>query len=289
MEKTISPQLLFTYFKLTKPGIVFGNTIAAAGGFFLAARGAIDWITFFGTLLGLVFIMASGCVFNNYVDRALDKKMERTQMRALVKGLITIRQCIIYAFALLALGIAFLATFANELALGVSLFGFFIYVIVYTYLKYRTHHATLIGSLAGAAPPLVGYCAASGTIDEAAMLIFMIMAFWQMPHFFAIGIYRLSDYQKADIPLLPVVKGVLATKIHMVLYAVAFCTALATLSFKGYTNVFYLIGTGLVSLYWLYLCVRGFWCKNDIAWARKVFGFSLVVVTAFSLMIPFCI
>lgn len=289
MEKAINIQLFRTYFQLAKPGIVFGNAMTAAGGFFLAARGSIDVVTLFGALIGLCFIMGSGCVFNNYFDRALDKQMKRTQMRALVKGLVTVKQSIIYALILLALGILFLVSFTNPLALGIALVGFVMYVVVYTYLKYRTRHATLIGSIAGAVPPLVGYCAVKGSLDQAGLLIFTIMVLWQMPHFFAISIYRLKEYTKAKIPLLPVVKGVKATKIQMVIYAVAFCIAMAMLSVLGYTNRLYLIGTSFVALYWLFLCVQGFKCANDVKWARKVFGYSLVVVMTFSLMIPFCL
>lgn len=233
--------------------------------------------------------MGSGCVFNNYFDRALDKQMKRTQMRALVKGTVTIRQSIIYALALLTLGVAFLVSFSNLLATSIALLGFVMYVVVYTYLKYRTRHSTLIGSIAGAVPPLVGYCAASGTLDRGGLLIFLVMVLWQMPHFYAISIYRLKEYTKAQIPLLPVVKGIKATKIQMVIYAALFCMAITLLPLYGYTNGLYLIGTSFVSIYWLFLCLQGFKCTNDVKWARKVFGYSLVVVMTFSLMIPFTV
>lgn len=289
MEKTIKKPLFRIYFQLAKPGIVFGNAVTAIGGFFLAARGDINWLTLSGAMIGLCFVMGSGCVFNNYFDRALDKQMKRTQMRALVKGSVTIKQSIIYALMLLAFGIAFLVNFSNLLATSIALVGFVMYVVVYTYLKYRTRHSTLIGSIAGAVPPLVGYCAASGSLDRGGLLIFLVMVLWQMPHFYAISIYRLKEYTKAQIPLLPVVKSVKSTKIQMVIYATLFCIAITLLPLLGYTNRLYLIATSFVSIYWLFLCLQGFKCQSDVKWARKVFGYSLVVVMTFSLMIPFTV
>jgi len=177
------------------------------------------------------------------------------------------------------LGIFVLSSYTNLLTLLIALLGFFIYVAVYSFSKYRTSYGTLIGSIAGGVPPVVGYCAVSNQFDLGALLIFMIVVLWQMPHFFAIALYRLDDYSAASIPVLPIVKGVYATKIHMLFYIIAFMIAAGMLTLLGYTGFAYLAVAALLSLGWIWLCVKGFKSENHRLWGRKMFLFSLVVVT----------
>jgi heme o synthase len=276
-----------TYFLLTKPGIILGNAITTAGGFALAARNHFDIQLFLATLAGLSSIMASACIFNNFIDRNIDKKMARTNNRALVTGLITVPHAIVFAIFLGLVGTFFLTFFTNHLSVGIALFGFFVYVVLYSFSKYHTVHGTLIGSVAGAIPPVVGYCSASNRIDIGALLLFLMIAMWQMPHFFAIAIYRLEDYVKAAIPVLPIKKGILITKIQMLLYVVAFIIVSFLLTAFNYTGCLYLIATALLGVAWLWLCIQGFTCNNDHIWARKMFLFSLVIVTALCFVIPF--
>jgi len=266
-----------------------GNALTAAAGFALASKGFFDFWLFLATLEGLALVIASACVFNNYIDRELDGKMERTKNRALVRGLISPQRAIIFAIVLGLLGTLILALFTNLLTVVVALFGVFVYVVLYSFSKYRTIYGTLIGSIAGAIPPVVGYSAASGHFDAAALILFIMIAMWQMPHFFAIAIYRLKDYTGASIPLFPIKKGLLTTKIHMVLYITLFIAASVMLTILGYTGYAYLIVVVLLGITWLVLCIKGFKCKNDQRWARQMFIFSLVIVTALCVVIPFSI
>ncbi len=181
-----------SYVLLVKPGIVMGNAITAAGGFALASNGFFYLPLFLATLVGLSLIVASGCAFNNYIDREADQKMTRTQNRPLATGSIPVRTAVTIAVILGLLGAFLLALFVNLLSLCIALIGFTVYVLFYSVLKYRTTHATLIGSIAGAVPPVVGYCAVTHHLDTGALLLFLMMALWQMPHFFAIAIYRLG-------------------------------------------------------------------------------------------------
>jgi len=277
--------MIKTYFKLTKPGIIMGNAITAAGGFALASKGHLDFFSLFTMLLGLSFIVASGCVFNNYLDRDIDEKMARTRNRALVKREVSIRNAVIFAGVLVVCGVATLMAFNNLLTLIIALAGLFVYVLLYSLLKTRTSYATLIGSIAGAVPPLVGYLAASDRVDLGGVLLFAIVALWQMPHFFAIAMYRYDDYAAADIPVHPVVKGMHSTKIHMLVYTIAFITVSLLLTYFGYTGYAYLAVASSAGLAWLILCIKGFKAKNDKVWAYKMFRLSLVVITAFSIMI----
>jgi protoheme IX farnesyltransferase len=205
--------------------------------------------------------------------------MARTKNRGLVTGEVSSNSAIIFGIALGLFGSWVLYSYTNLLTLWIALAGFCIYVFPYSLGKYRTSYGTLIGSIAGAAPPLVGYCAVTNHLDLGALLLFLIVVLWQMPHFYAIAIYRFNDYSRAGIPVLPVKKGMRVTKIHMVLYTIAFIIAALSLTMMGFTGYVYFATAALLGLIWLWQCLKGFKCKNDAVWARKVFIFSLVVIT----------
>lgn len=278
-----------TYYMLTKPGIILGNAIATAGGFVLASRGEINTLLFLITLAGLCFVIASAGVFNNYIDRAMDAKMERTKNRPLVKGTISAKKALTFASVLGIIGISILSFFTNPLTVFVTIGGFFAYLVLYAFLKYRSFYGTIVGSLAGAVPPVVGYCAAGGSLDMAAFLLFMIMVLWQMPHFFSIAIYRLDDYAAASIPVLPIEKGMLTTKMHMLFYIIAFIGTALMLTFTGYTGQFYALSSGTLGIVWLLLCLSGFLIEpeRDKIWARQMFVCSLIVMMGLFVAIPF--
>ncbi|MBI2811728.1 MAG: protoheme IX farnesyltransferase [Candidatus Melainabacteria bacterium] len=277
------------FLSLIKPRIIMGNAITAAGGFALASRGLFDFGLFVAMLAGLSLIIASACVFNNYIDSDADIMMARTQHRPLATGAVSTQVAILYAVLLLALGILALALFTNLLTTCIALFGFLSYVLLYSLSKYHTVHATLIGSIAGAIPPVAGYCAVSERLDLGALLLFMMIALWQMPHFYAIAIYKRKEYAAASIPVLPVAKGIPATKVQMVLYTAAFAVSSVMLTVCGYTGYAYLIVASILGSYWLWQAIRGLTCTDDVLWARKMFRSSLIIVTALCISIPFSV
>ncbi len=279
--------MIKAYCTLTKPGIIMGNAITAAGGFALASKGHLDFWLFLATIMGLSFVIASACVFNNYIDRNIDAKMKRTQNRALVTGLISMQNAIVFAIVLGLIGIAILSLYIPLLAVLIAMAGFCIYVVLYSLSKHLTIHGTMIGSFAGATPPIVGYCAVSDRFDTGALILFMMVALWQMPHFFAIAMYRLDDYAAASIPVMPIKKGMYTTKIHMLLYVIAFMITASMLTFFGYTGYGYLAVAGLLGLAWIWLCLKGFKSENDKLWARTMFRFSLVIITALCITVAF--
>ncbi|MGZ9914588.1 heme o synthase, partial [Escherichia coli] len=176
------------YLQVTKPGIIFGNLISVIGGFLLASKGSIDYPLFIYTLVGVSLVVASGCVFNNYIDRDIDRKMERTKNRVLVKGLISPAVSLVYATLLGIAGFMLLWFGANPLACWLGVMGFVVYVGVYSlYMKRHSVYGTLIGSLSGAAPPVIGYCAVTGEFDSGAAILLAIFSLWQMPHSYAIA------------------------------------------------------------------------------------------------------
>lgn len=278
--------MIKTYYLLTKPGIIIGNLITTISGFVLAANGHFDYWLFLATLTGISLMIASACVFNNYIDRHIDEKMERTKNRPFVKKLISVQNGIVFAICLGICSTVILALYTNPLTVLMALVGFFVYVVLYSLLKSSSTYATLIGSISGALPPVIGYCAVSNRLDAGALILFLILVLWQMPHFFAIAIYRFNDYTAASIPVLPVKKGMLTTKIHMVLYIIAFTIACVALTLFGYMGNIYLTIASLLGLSWLWLCIKGFKSSsNDITWARQMFVLSLVIITALSFMI----
>ena len=182
------------YYTILKPGILYGNVITIIAGFILASNGRVlDWRLLLVTVLGLSFVMAGGCVFNNYHDRGIDALMERTKSRVLVRKAISIRSAIMYGAVLSLLGFTLLAFYTNKVTVMVALFGFFVYAVLYTlWLKRTSVHSTFVGALSGAVPPVIGYVAVRGEIDLVATVLFLILVTWQIPHAFAIALYRLS-------------------------------------------------------------------------------------------------
>lgn len=277
--------MLKDYYVLAKPGLVYGNIIPVIAGFVLATSVVLVSINFWlllAVVIGISLVMASGCVFNNVIDRDIDSAMARTKQRALVSGKISTRAALIYGAILGAIGFAILSAFTNWLTFGVAALGFFVYVFFYSmWAKRGSEYGAIVGSVAGAVPPVVGYCAVSGRLDAAAIIIFAILVLWQMPHFYAISIWRFDDYAAAGVPVLPVKKGIQQTKITMILYIVAFGVAASFLTAFGYVGAVYLVIALLSSAAWLVLCIKGFFNPDfdaDKRWARKMFFLSLVVM-----------
>jgi protoheme IX farnesyltransferase len=279
------PDVIKNYLLVTKPGIIFGNLISVAGGFFLASKGRIDIALLLSTLVGMSLVIASGCVFNNCIDRNMDRKMTRTNNRVLAKGLMSPGTAVFYGSLLGIAGTVLLLAATNVLSVVIVLAGFTIYVVLYSLvLKPRSFYGTLIGSLAGAAPPLAGYCAVSNRFDVAAVILLSIFSLWQIPHSYAIAIFRYKDYAAAAIPVLPVKRGVSVTKKHVVGYMLAFIAATLMLTFGGYTGYSYLAVAAAMGLSWLTMAWSGYRTSDDQVWAKKLFVSSIVTITVVSIM-----
>ena len=273
------------YLLVAKPGIVFGNLITATGGFLFAARGHIDIVALLPTVIGISLVVASGCVFNNCIDRKMDRKMARTRNRVLAQERMSPKAAVFYGSLLCMAGMPMLWAATNMLAIGVVLAGLVIYVGLYSlYLKRHSIYGSLIGSLAGAAPPLAGYCAVRSHFDMQALILLSIFSLWQMPHCYAIAIFRFQDYSAAAIPVLPVKKGIPAAKKHIVGYILAFMAASLMLTVGGYTGYFYFVVVSVMGLSWLYLARSGYRTPDDRLWAKKLLVFSLLNIFVLSIM-----
>jgi protoheme IX farnesyltransferase len=273
------------YLHLLKPGIIMGNLVATLGGYGLASGGDLRIPHLFFTLLGSGLMVASGCVFNNYIDQDIDRLMQRTQHRGLAQGTLKALPCLLLGTVLGLAATACLYYLASPLSALLAVVGWVVYVGLYSlYFKRHSIHGTLLGSVAGAMPPVIGYCAVTPELNGAVGLLFLMFALWQMPHAFAIGIFRASDYQQAKIPVLPLVKGLAVTRTQILYYIPLFGLACLGLTALGYTGWYY----GAVSLgftvSWWALAYRPIQ-TNPTRWARQLFLASVLIVSGLTPML----
>lgn len=270
------------YLSVTKPGIIMGNLISVAGGFLLAARGDIDISLMLATLVGLSLVVASGCAINNLIDRDIDATMSRTQSRVTVTGEMSGLAAFFHGVVLAIFGFALLAIYTNKTAVFFAAFGYLIYVGVYSlYMKRNSIYGTLVGSFSGAVPPVVGYCAVTGQFDTGALILLIMFSLWQMPHSYAIAIFRYQDYKAANIPVLPVAQGIEKAKRHIVLYIAIYALVVILLPLYGYTGAYFMAVACTTSFWWLLMALKGY--RQDIninGWAKRIFAFSIVNITA---------
>ncbi len=276
--------MLKAYFSITKPGIIAGNLVSVAAGFFLAALSeSANVLLLLYTLIGVAAVIASSCVVNNIFDRDIDRKMARTRDRLLVTGAINSDHAFIFALLLLLAGTGAIYLLVNPLSAVVVLLGYIFYVFFYTMLyKRRSVHGTLVGSLSGAVPPLVGYLAVTNYISVEAILLFLLFCLWQMPHFYAIAMFRMQDYQQAGIPVLPLVAGVERARRQMIAYVVAVNLVALALFLFGQAGYEFLLVAGGACLLWARVTFRPIRAGDYVGWSKPVFHMSLVVVMAIS-------
>lgn len=275
-------------FETIKIGIIKSNLIAMIAGLSMALF--VHRIPLFDkignmtlALIGSSLVIGAAGIFNNLYDRDIDRLMERTKNRPTVSGIIDIRSGLIIGIWI-AIGGLVALYIASPLSAFVGFLGLFLYVVPYTmWTKRRTIYNTEVGSLSGAIPPLIGWSAISPDIlHPHAVALFLLMLIWQMPHFYAIGIRRMEEYRAANIPMLPVVKGIRRTYVQMNVYLVAlFLVSFLLWSFNPYIAV----ANALLSLVWLILSISGYQRKQENKWARSMFIFSLNHITVLLMMI----
>lgn len=269
-----------TYYRMTKPGLIYGNLLTVVGGYLYGAIMRPSISELIGVVIGSWLVMASGTVLNNIHDRKMDKHMRRTKKRALVTGTVKPRQAAIFAVVLFITGITVLITMTNALTAVLGFTGLITYAGFYTYAKPRTMHATLIGTIPGATPVLAGYTAATNRIDVSFWVLLVIMIFWQMVHFYAIAIFRQKDYQAAKVPVITVVHDIFITKVCMTVFVSGYALSILALAYFGYAGLLYLACMLPLAFWWLLVTASGLSTDDDIAWSRKVFFMSLLLLPA---------
>lgn len=278
-DRVLQPLTWRDYIEVTKPGIVKSNLIVIVTGFWLASAwsDSFSFLLFLVTVIGSSLVMAGSCVLNNYLDRDLDLKMERTKDRIIASGRMSARFALIYGMTLILAGTTMLGIWANSLSALLGLIGAFVYVVVYTaWMKRTTHLNTVVGAISGAMPPIIGWAAVTGNLEEGAWILFAFMFLWQIPHFLALAIMKSDDYRTAGYQMLPVVKGFLETKRQILLWTAALVPVSLFLYAVGVVGKVYFAAATILGLGWLALAVVGFFSKDVMKWARQMFAYSLV-------------
>ncbi|WP_127536158.1 heme o synthase [Paenibacillus illinoisensis] len=261
---------------LTKPRLLRLNVFAVAVGFWVASKWDISWLSLLLVIIGSTLVIASACVINNYWDRELDQKMERTKKR--IEYINHLRPAFVlwYGIILGIAGFAVLYVWVNPLSGWLSLLGWFAYIVIYTmWLKRSSTWSTSLGGIAGAMPPVIGYCAVTNQIDMGAWLLFALLFLWQPPHFWSLGIRRVEEYRAAGFPLLPVVKGIKRTKFQMVPYVFLLLPAVFLLYYYDYVGLVFLIVSLLSSVVWFIHTLSGLKTQDDEKWAKINFLISV--------------
>jgi len=270
------------YYEALKPERTYANVMTTAAGFLFACAWHIDWALLLYTLLGTTLVVMSACAANNCTDRGIDARMPRTKQRATVTGEVSVRWLTSVAVAFGLIGFAVLLVHVNWLTALVGVIAYIDYVVLYGWSKRTTVHSTLIGTISGAAPLVAGYTAVAGRFDVTALLLGLSMIFWQMPHFYAIGIFRHDDYKVGGLPVWPVQRGVRSAQYWMVAYTALYLCTGVSLAVFGHASATYAAVISLAGLYWLWLGVKGMHSLEPVKWARGIFGVSLVVLLVFS-------
>ncbi|MBQ60930.1 MAG: protoheme IX farnesyltransferase [Gammaproteobacteria bacterium] len=242
------------YLEMCKPRVVLLMLLCTLVGMFLATTGMVSWdILVFGNL-GVALVAGSAAALNHLVDAGIDAKMARTSNRPVAQGRVSNLHGYIFVGVTGVAGITILAFLINPLTAWLNLASWFGYGIIYTlYLKRATPQNIVIGGLFGAAPPLFGWTAVTGTIDGGGLLLVLIIFAWTPPHFWALAIDRMEEYRKVDIPMLPVTHGEYYTKIYILLYTVIMILVTVLPYLIGMSNLLYLVSAlalGAGFLYW---------------------------------------
>lgn len=263
------------YLALCKPKIIALIVFTAVVGMFLATPGMVPLSALvFGTL-GIGLASASAAAVNHVVDHQIDSAMARTKRRPLPRGNVSTQSAILFAFMLCGLSMFILAGFVNVLTAVLTLFSLIGYGFIYSlYLKRATPQNIVIGGAAGAAPPVLGWTAVTGSLDPQALLLFLIIFAWTPPHFWALAIYRREEYASVDIPMLPVTHGVEFTRLHILLYTIVLFIV-SLLPYVIYmSGLLYLIGAVLLGGGFLYYAIRMQVDHSDRL-AMQTFRFSI--------------
>lgn len=261
------------YLTLCKPRVVLLMMIKAMVG--MAMSPVFSWQIFFIANIGIACAASAAATLNHLVDQHIDRIMLRTQNRPLVQGVVTPSRALLFATVLGLIGFGLLYFFVNTVTALLTFCSLLGYAVVYTlYLKHQTVQNIVIGGLAGAAPPLLGWVAMTNHIGPQAILLMLIVFVWTPPHFWSLAIYRKTEYAKANVPMMPVVFGDHYTKINIFLYTILL-TAITYLPFAiGMSGWLYFICITVLNARFLAMTFRLF--SKDIFYAYKIFKYSIV-------------
>lgn len=273
-EGPISTGFVRDLVALTKPRITLMVLITTAGGLWLAPD-AMGGFAIFATLLGTTLVVSSANSLNCWMERKSDAFMARTKNRPLPAGRMRAEVALVFGLALGAISVPLLVFAVNPLTGLLAAIALVSYVWIYTPMKQVSPAALLVGSIPGAMPPLMGWTAATGSLEAPGIVLFGILFLWQLPHFLAIAMFRQNEYTKAGIQVMPAVRGITRTKLHAAMYAGALLPVSLLLVPLGIAGTLYLVVAGIGGLLFAALCVLGLRKSAGNKWARGVFLASL--------------
>jgi protoheme IX farnesyltransferase len=274
--KPSSTQSWRDYYELTKPKVVMLLLLTALVGMCLSTEGALPLQNLIAGMFGIGMLSSAAAVINHVVDRKIDSQMARTFNRPVVKGKVSPKQAFIFAAVLGVVGYVILDVLTNRLTAVLTLLSLVGYAVIYTlYLKRATPQNIVIGGLAGAMPPLLGWTAITGQVDPFALILVLIVFIWTPPHFWALAIHREKDYAKAEIPMLPVTHGIDFTKTSILLYTLLLTLICWMPYLAGMTGLIYLASATLLNTgFMYYACKLKFAAEPETA--MKTFKFSIL-------------
>ncbi|MBV8802918.1 MAG: protoheme IX farnesyltransferase [Gammaproteobacteria bacterium] len=263
------------YYELCKPRVVMLMLVTSTVGMCLApTTHSLLHVLLLGNL-GIAFVASAAAALNHVADKHIDKIMLRTQYRPVVQGIISPFNCILFACILCSIGIFILYFFINPLTAILTFASSVGYAFFYTlYLKHATPQNIVIGGLAGAFPPLLGWTSVTNAISPEALLLVLIIYVWTPPHFWALAIYRLEDYSKANVPMLPLTHGVYYTKLNILLYTILLIVATLMPYIVSMSGLVYLIGVMMANMVFLYYAIK-LYISNDKKYAIGTFWYSI--------------
>ncbi|MBT4663948.1 MAG: protoheme IX farnesyltransferase [Methylococcales bacterium] len=268
------------YLALCKPKVVALIIFTAVVGMFLASPGFPPLQPLLFGTLGIGLAAASAAAINHFLDQKADAKMARTQDRPLPQGDMSAQNVISFAISLGVIAMLILVLWVNYLTATLTFLSLIGYAIIYTvYLKHATPQNIVIGGAAGAAPPVLGWCAVTNTIHPYALLLFLIIFIWTPPHFWALAIAKREEYAKASIPMLPVTHGAEYTRLQILLYTILLLIVTLLPYLTGMSGLIYLATVIPLNLGFLYFAIQMIITKEDRI-AMKTFGFSIIYLTS---------
>jgi protoheme IX farnesyltransferase len=253
------------YVALTKPDVSFLVLMTTAAGYYMGARGPVNWLNMVQTVLATMLIAAGTAALNHYIERESDRYMRRTASRPLPSGVLQPKEALTFGIALSIVGALDLYFTAGPLACGLGVATCLSYLLAYTPLKKRTVWATFVGAFPGAIPPMIGWVAASGSLDRGAWILFGILFFWQFPHFHAIAWMYREDYARAGILMLPVVDPEGKRTYRQIVFTAAVLIAVSLLpAIVGLAGVLYFFGALVVCVALLQVCLWAAALKTNV-------------------------
>ncbi len=264
------------YLELCKPKVVLLLVFTANVGMLLAIPGIPPIALFIYATLGIGLASASAAAINHFIDQKADAEMARTQNRPLPQGDLNSTNVLVFASILGITAMLILFFLVNSLTAILTFLSLIGYAVIYTvYLKRMTPQNIVIGGAAGAAPPVLGWCAMTGEVHPYSLLLFLLIFVWTPPHFWALAIARRDEYAKVNIPMLPVTHGTEFTRLHILLYTILLFIVTLLPYLTGMSGLIYLIPGALLSLGFIYFAIKMMQTKTDKT-AMQTFGYSIV-------------